>query len=91
MKMCSKCKRMLPETEFHRNKNTHDGLRYECKDCQKAYEQERQRQLRAVHRCIRCGKGEATGDHVLCAACREKTREKSILYRGNKKEASHAD
>lgn len=37
-KVCSKCKRELPTTEFHRNKTTKDGLQRHCKECTKLYD-----------------------------------------------------
>lgn len=36
-KVCAKCKRELPTTEFHRNKVTKDGLQHHCKECNKEY------------------------------------------------------
>lgn len=33
MKRCSKCGRILPVTEFNKNKAMKDGLQYMCKDC----------------------------------------------------------
>ena len=35
MKVCSRCKRLLPEALFHKNRTTRDGLQYHCKDCRK--------------------------------------------------------
>lgn len=37
MKICSKCKELKPVTEFNKAKRYKDGLRYDCKDCQKEY------------------------------------------------------
>jgi hypothetical protein len=37
MKICSKCNRSLPLTAFSRNRRAKDGLRSECKDCQREY------------------------------------------------------
>jgi hypothetical protein len=37
MKICSKCKRELDESNFYKNKNKKDGLCAECKDCTKEY------------------------------------------------------
>lgn len=33
MRRCTKCGRVLPVSEFGRNKKHRDGLQYECKDC----------------------------------------------------------
>ena len=33
MKQCSKCKKVLSESEFHKDKNTVDGLARYCKHC----------------------------------------------------------
>ena len=32
-KQCSKCKRILDSSEFHKNKQFKDGLQYVCKEC----------------------------------------------------------
>ena len=39
-KRCSKCGRILPITEFHKDKSRKDGLQCWCKDCQKAMKKE---------------------------------------------------
>lgn len=41
MKECTKCHRMLPESEFYKKSGTPDGLQYVCKDCQKEYQHKR--------------------------------------------------
>uniref|UniRef100_A0A6H1ZXQ5 Putative HNH endonuclease n=1 Tax=viral metagenome TaxID=1070528 RepID=A0A6H1ZXQ5_9ZZZZ len=33
IKCCSKCKRILPSANFHKNRGTKDGLRFSCKEC----------------------------------------------------------
>ena len=40
MKTCSKCKKEKPFTDFFRDKQKKDGLRSDCKECQKLYLQE---------------------------------------------------
>ena len=35
LKRCSKCKKFLDESEFHKNKSKKDGLQPECKICRK--------------------------------------------------------
>jgi hypothetical protein len=43
MKICSKCQLPKELTEFNKRSNSKDGLRYECKSCQKLiYEQKRE-------------------------------------------------
>ncbi len=34
-KPCSRCNRIKPGEDFHRNKNRPDGLQHNCKDCMK--------------------------------------------------------
>ena len=36
-KYCSKCKKTLPLSEFHKTRRNKDGLQIWCKSCQKAY------------------------------------------------------
>lgn len=36
-KVCTKCGRELPISEFQKSNNTKDGYRYECKDCRHEY------------------------------------------------------
>lgn len=40
-KRCSRCKRELPTTDFHRNNHTKDGCQSECKECRKEIDKER--------------------------------------------------
>lgn len=40
MRRCKKCQRVLPVTEFGRNKKNQGGLQYECKDCRNKYGRE---------------------------------------------------
>lgn len=40
-KVCFKCGRELPVSEFHKNKATKDGLQSHCKECTKVYEKQR--------------------------------------------------
>ena len=37
LKKCSNCGELKPISEFHKQKNTNDGLRSECKICRKEY------------------------------------------------------
>lgn len=48
-KKCSKCKRELPITEFHRNKAAKDGLQSHCKECTKLYDANKKKTI-----CVQC-------------------------------------
>ena len=37
MKQCTKCKQWKDESEFNKRKDSKDGLRTECKICQRDY------------------------------------------------------
>ena len=41
MKICSKCRRELPEEQFHKSKKNKDGYQYICKDCISEYSKRR--------------------------------------------------
>lgn len=36
-KKCAKCGRILPLSEFNKNKRTGDGYQYQCRDCAREY------------------------------------------------------
>ena len=38
MKQCTKCKQLLSKDQFHKDKTTRDGFKYQCKDCKKVYD-----------------------------------------------------
>lgn len=40
MRKCSKCGRRLPKKEFYKCKERKDGLRADCKTCNKGYQAE---------------------------------------------------
>lgn len=46
-KVCTKCKRTLPRSEFHRAVLTRDGLRGHCKDCRRIWIRDWKRKKRA--------------------------------------------
>ncbi len=59
MKRCSKCKRRKHKSKFGKDRRTKDGLRYQCKDCQRVYRQSDSRK-KAQLRYDRSEKGKAT-------------------------------
>ena len=38
MKECSRCHRVLPESEFYKNISSKDGLQFWCKSCSNDYD-----------------------------------------------------
>jgi NAD-dependent SIR2 family protein deacetylase len=50
MKQCSKCKKQKDESEFSKNRKNKDGLRYYCKDCERAYTRERYEQKEVLRK-----------------------------------------
>ena len=46
LKKCSKCGEWKPFSEFHKNKNTKDGLRSQCKICSKEYYENNKDQIK---------------------------------------------
>jgi len=49
-KVCPKCGRELPTTEFYGKKHNKDGLQDKCKDCQRDWNREYQRRKREERR-----------------------------------------
>lgn len=49
-KVCPKCGRELPTTEFYGNKHNKDGLQDKCKDCQRAWSRESYRRKKEAMR-----------------------------------------
>ena len=45
-KVCPKCGRELPTTEFYGNKHNKDGLQDKCKECQSKWNSEYQKRKR---------------------------------------------
>lgn len=39
-KVCSRCGRELPVSEYHKNAKHEDGLQHECKDCRREIQRE---------------------------------------------------
>ena len=58
-KVCTRCGRELPLSEFNKHKITKDGLNHQCKSCQKEYfkiwyETHRSDKLTHIHKYWRC-------------------------------------
>jgi len=49
-KVCPKCGRELPTTEFYGNKHNKDGLQDKCKDCQREWNRESYRKKKEAMR-----------------------------------------
>lgn len=57
-KKCGKCKKTKPPQDFTFDKNTRDGLRWECKECTRAYQlalKQKEKNSPEEKRCRACG------------------------------------
>lgn len=71
MKVCSRCKRLLSEDNFGKDKNTKNGLNYYCRDCRR--ELHIQNEIRKQHKIEREKYADATGGikiYILNHPCR---------------------
>ena len=80
MKICSKCKQLLPKEAFGKHAYRKDGLNYACKDCNRQYHRqystkESRKAQRTKHRSDHAGERSAE-----YAAWRENNPEKCKLY-----------
>lgn len=81
MKQCSKCKELKGENEFHKQKNTRDGIRPDCKACvclrqRQSYDQKSDEFKSGQYiknKCPKCG-GLKTRYSVLCQECARPTQ-----------------
>lgn len=48
IKICSKCGKELPVSEFSKNSKAKDGLQSQCKSCQKAAHKEKQERVKKL-------------------------------------------
>lgn len=48
-KVCYKCGRELPLSEFYKNRTTKDGLQRECKECRKMLDSNKSKKLSKVY------------------------------------------
>lgn len=83
-KRCTKCGRELPLECFSKNKNTKDGLRYQCKQCQKQYKAKWDKENTAHNKQYRAEHAEEKKQYYQ--ANREEILEKNKQYR-----AEHVD
>lgn len=72
LKLCSKCKKSRPQTEFHKFTRARDGLSNWCKECKKQYSKEhksiayeRNRKYQEEHRI------ELSKKQKICPRCKE--------------------
>lgn len=48
IKICSKCGKELPVSEFSKNSKAKDGLQSQCKSCQSAAHKEKQERVKKL-------------------------------------------
>jgi|SRR5580704_13297039 hypothetical protein len=83
-KICSKCKRELPETEFVKSDKYSDGLANPCKSCRLSYRNER---LLKLPFCIDCKTENRMVGNFYCYTCadaRRRTKPKKFIRRKNR-------
>jgi hypothetical protein len=74
-KVCGKCNRLLPDSEFHMDARASDFLNWQCKACKAEHSKEVYR--KSVERtarpgmCVVCG-GDADGESTVHIACLER-------------------
>lgn len=74
LKKCNKCKRILPITEFWRNKCYKDGYYTTCKQCFAWYTAQRRKRLKLQKLCVQC-KSSKLATETLCETCRQKGKD----------------
>ena len=75
LKVCTACHQAKPQEEFHKNRNTRDGLDYMCKACKREYNRQRRAKLWAMGFCKACGKRKADPGYTTCTRCRTRQAE----------------
>lgn len=72
-KVCFKCHIEKPLSDFNKNKNHKDGLKYECRDCCKNYRNERkleEKEYIEVKICSTCKVLKSNSEFSKCSECR---------------------
>jgi hypothetical protein len=90
MKFCPTCKETKAATEFHKNKNTSNGLAWQCKDCRHSYCGRTKRIAKrsdGLKFCHGCEQPKSPSDFyhkkngTIYARCKSCTAEKAKNYR----------
>lgn len=68
-KICAKCRKIKPISEFQRQSKTKDGYNYWCRSCNSNYATIRYRKSRENLTCIDCGKPLERHCHKYCRKC----------------------
>ena len=63
MKTCNKCNQTKPLTEFHKDKNTKDGFRQQCKECVNEYYQKNKECISTRHKEYRQNNKESIAEY----------------------------
>lgn len=66
MKVCTKCKRELADTQFNRHSQKPSGLNPSCKECERKHREER---LKRIKECCRCKSSPHMNGDAYCYKC----------------------
>ena len=80
MKKCTKCGIEKPLTEFHKNKNRKDGLKFHCKQCCRKYQNENKQQQRERMKNWRSQNKERIKEYESRPEIRKKKKEYQKQY-----------
>ncbi len=87
MKLCRKCKKQKDESDFGKNRKRKDGLKYWCKDCERAYIRERYKKegkgLKKYNRYEECHRVVDGVKQKLCKRCK-RWKADSNFYKGRR-------
>ncbi len=74
MKHCTKCRKQKDESEFSKNRNNKDGLRFWCKKCEREYKRRYYKKNRGPAKYLRYEKRHRVVDGVKqkrCSRCKK--------------------
>lgn len=68
-KVCNRCHRSLPITEFSRKSSTKDGYQFQCKECQQAMARDLYEKRKAEQKKVQEEKPETIPETKVCRKC----------------------
>ena len=80
MKLCSKCEKFKPKSEFYRSGQKRGGVRAECKECSDAMTLRWQRKNRAAYNAQRVAYDKAHIPQTLIRAARARAKQRGLRF-----------